>query len=71
MPAAVCKPVSDVAEILHKVQESAGCHKKYARMLWATEAVDSNKCYQDLIGAIMYLVTVPLVIFISAIALIN
>ena len=48
-----------VFEILQKAQETAGGHVKYARMLWAVEASDSDRCYQDLFKAISHLVTIP------------
>lgn len=53
------RPVLSVLEILHKAQETTGGHVKYAKMLWAAEEADSDKCYQDLYGAISILVTVP------------
>lgn len=48
-----------VFEILQKAQETTGGHAKYARMLWAAEAVESDQCYQDLFKAISHLVTIP------------
>ena len=57
MPSA--QPVLGVAEIFNKTQEGTGGHAKYAKLLWAQQAKDTDACWEQLCSMSHYLMTVP------------